>query len=122
MAKFKKYDIGETVTVQINLDNYLPESHLSKQIEQIVTELDISSIESKYSERGQNAYHPKMLLCLIFYGYTIGLRSGRKLSTACTENIAFIYLSKGHQVSKSVLNDFRSANYQHFSNLFDQVQ
>lgn len=121
MAIFKKYDIGEEVCVQLNLSKYLAQDHLCKQLEKIVTELDISFIESKYSELGQNAYHPMMLLCLIFYGYTVGIRSGRKLSKACKENLAFIYLSKGHQPSKSVINDFRKANYQHFSNLFSQV-
>ena len=121
MATFKKYDIGESFTVEINLATYLPETHLSKQIEKIVSELDITAIESQYSSIGQNAYHPMMLLCIIFYGYTIGIRSGRKLSTACKEHIDFLYLSKGHHPSKSVLNDFRKANYQHFENLFLQV-
>ena len=40
---------------------------------------------------------------------------------ACKENVAFMYLSKGQQPSKSVINDFRKANYQHFMNLFNQV-
>lgn len=121
MTTFKKYEIGEEVSIELNLSNYLPSDHLCRQLEEIVSELDISYIESTYSNRGQNAYHPMMLLCIIFYGYTIGIRSGRKLSTACKENLAFIYLSKGYQPSKSVINDFRKANYQHFSNLFSQV-
>ena len=60
---------------------------MSKELEKIVSELDITSIESQYSDIGQNAYHPKMLLCIIFYGYTIGIRSGRKLSKACKEKL-----------------------------------
>lgn len=121
MVTFKKYDIGEEISLQINLSDYLPADHLCKGIEKLTSELDISFIESTYSDYGQNAYHPMMLLSIIFYGYTIGIRSGRKLSTACKENLAFIYLSKGHQPCKSVINDFRKANYQHFSNLFNQV-
>jgi len=121
MGTFKKYDIGEEVSVQINLSDYLSPAHLCKEIEKITSELDISFIESTYSSLGQKAYHPMMLLSIIFYGYTIGIRSGRRLSTACKENLAFIYLSKGHQPCKSVINDFRKANYQHFSNLFNQV-
>ena len=121
MGTFKKYDVGEEVSVQINLGDYLSPEHLCKRIEKITLELDISFIESSYSERGQNAYHPMMLLCILFYGYTTGTRSGRKLSTACKENLAFIYLSKGHQPSKSVINDFRKDHYQHFPNLFNQV-
>lgn len=121
MAKFKKYEIGEDFLGQIDLKNYLGPNHRCKQIEQIVSELDLSLMERAYSNQGQQAFHPKMLLTIIFYGYTIGVRSGRKLAGACKEHVAFIYLSKGHQVSKSVINDFRKNNYQHFSNLFDQV-
>lgn len=121
MATFKKYDIGEEISVQINLSNYLPTDHMCRQIEKIVSELKLDIIESTYSGIGQNAYHPKMLLSLIFYGYAVGIRSGRKLSKACKEDLAFMYLSKGYQISKSVINDFRKANYSHFTNLFNQV-
>lgn len=121
MGTFKKYDIEEEISVQINLSNYLPSDHLCRQIEKIVSELEIGIIESTYSALGQNAYHPKMLLSLIFYGYAVGIRSGRKLSTACKEDLAFMYLSKSYQISKSVFNDFRQANYLHFTNLFNQV-
>lgn len=121
MATFKKYDIGESITVQLDLSTYVAKDHLCKQLEQIVSELDTSALEIGYSEIGQRAYHPLMLLCIIFYGYTIGIRSGRKLSNACKEHISFLYLSKGYHPSKSVINDFRKANYKHFKALFIQV-
>lgn len=121
MGLFKKYDIGEEVKVQVNLSNYLPADHLCKQMEGIISEMDINQIKLSYSKMGQNAYHPMMMLNIIFYGYAIGIRSGRKLSSACKEHLAFIYLSKGHQPSKSVINDFRKENYQYFTNLFNQV-
>lgn len=121
MAKFKKYEGASDYSLQIKLEDYLSTDHLCKQIERIVMDLDTSSIEANYSNRGQNAFHPKMLLSIIFYGYATGIRSGRKLSTACLESLPFIYLSRGYQVSKSVINDFRKLNYNHFSNLFEQV-
>jgi len=92
-----------------------------KQIESIVSELDTSSLEANYKSIGQNALHPKLMLSVIFYGYTEGIRSGRKLSKACEENIPFIYLSKGYSPKKSAINDFRKDNCQYFSDLFIQV-
>ena len=121
MCTFKKYETGEDFSMQIDIKDYISEDDLCKQVEKIVSELDISSLESNYSELGQNAFHPKMLLSIIFYGYTTGIRSGRKLSKACKENLPFIYLSKGYQPGKSVINDFRKDNYQHFSSWFNQV-
>lgn len=121
MAKFKKYEIGEAIPIQLNLNTYIESDHLCKGIEKIVSELDISFIELNYSEKGQNAYHPLMLLSIIFYGYATGIRSGRKLAKACKEELVYMYLSKGHNPGKSVINDFRKANFQHFTNLFGQV-
>jgi len=121
MSKFKKYEIGEEISVQLNLSTYLPSDHLCKELEKIVSELDIRFIEATYSEEGQNAYHPQMLLSVIFYGYATGIRSGRKLAKACKEDLAFLFLSKGYSPSKSVLNDFRRIHFRHFTNLFTQV-
>lgn len=121
MATFKKYEIGEDYKVVLDLGLHLSSEHLCKKIESIVSQLDTTEIEAKYSSLGQNALHPKLMLSIIFYGYTQGVRSGRKLSTACEESLPYIYLSKGYSPKKSAINDFRKHNYAHFSNLFIQV-
>jgi transposase len=121
MAKFKKYEIGSVHSVVIDLAHYLPEDHLCKHIEKIVSNLDTSLIEAEYSELGQNALHPKLMLSVIFYGYTVGMRTGRKLAKACEEQLPFIYLSKSYRPQKSCINDFRKNNYLHFADLFVQV-
>lgn len=121
MATFKDYDIGDNYSVVFDLGTLLPSDHLCKQIENIVNDLDTSAIERHYSNVGQNALHPKLMLCIIFYGYAQGIRSGRKLAKACEESIPFIYLSKGYFPKKSAINDFRKDHYIHFSALFLQV-
>jgi len=121
MSTFKKYKIGEDQKVIIDLGSHLSSDHLCKKLESIVSGLDTRKIESNYSSLGQNALHPKLMLSVIFYGYTQGLRSGRKLATACEESIPFIFLSKGYAPKKSAINDFRKNNYSYFSDLFIQV-
>ena len=121
MSTFKKYKIGEDHKVVLDLGSHLSSDHLCKKIEKIVSELDTKKIESNYSPKGQNALHPKLMLSVIFYGYTQGIRSGRKLATACEESLPFIYLSKGYYPKKSAINDFRKNNYTYFSDLFIQV-
>ena len=121
MATFKNYDIGDNYSVVLNLGLHLKEDHLCKQIEKIVSQLDTTKLESRYKSTGQNALHPKLMLSIIFYGYATGIRSGRKLATACEESIPFIYLSKGYFPKKSAINDFRKDNYPLFSDLFLQV-
>lgn len=121
MANFKKYEIGQSLNLQIDFDEFLPSNHFSRKLEQIVSELDISSILASYSEEGQNAYNPQMLLSIIFYGYMTGMRSGRKLETACRTDLVFIYLSKCYRIGKSTINDFRKDHYIHFASLFAQI-
>lgn len=38
---------------------------------------------------GQPAYHPRLMLKAILYGFTAGVFSSRKLQRACQENLAF---------------------------------
>lgn len=121
MGKFKEYNIGNEYEVVVNLASYLAEDHLCKQLEKIVSELDISELEASYSHLGQKALDPRLMLSVIFYGYIEGIRTGRKLAKACRENLAFIYLSKGYSPRKSALNDFRKNHYDCFTNLFKQV-
>ncbi len=121
MAKFKPYNVDRELNINLDINHIISNTHLCKQIEQIVSSLDTSAIEDTYSPVGQNALHPKMMLSIIFYGYTVGIRSGRKLATSCEENLPFIYLSKGYFPQKTVLNEFRRKNYLYFHDLFVQV-
>jgi len=121
MAKFKPYNINRKLNIKLDIDHIIDEDHLCKQIEHIVSGLDTFKIEEGYSPVGQNALHPKMMLCLVFYGYAVGVRSGRRLATYCQENLPFIYLSKGYFPQKTALNEFRRKNYLYFHDLFVQV-
>lgn len=121
MSKFKPYAITESLELKIDLRDYLPSDHLCRHIENIVSSLDTTNIEAAYSTKGQNGFHPKMMLSILFYGYAVGIRSGRKLETACKEDLAFIYLSKSYQPGKTSINEFRRAHYLHFEGLFKQL-
>jgi transposase len=121
MAKFKPYNVERKLNIKLDINHIISDGHLCKQIEHIVFALDTSELEDNYSPVGQNALHPKMILSIIFYGYAIGVRSGRKLATSCQENLPFIYLSKGYFPKKTVLNEFRRKNYLYFHDLFVQV-
>ena len=121
MAAFKTYDISDNYSLVLDIVSMLPCDHLCKQVEKIVNELDTDIIENQYSNLGRKALPPKLMLSVIFYGYMTGIRSGRKLSIACAENIGFIYLSKSYFPKKSAINDFRKNHYRHFWDLFLQV-
>ena len=111
----------EVMNLDLQLDDFVPSDDPCRVIRRLVWDLDTSAIEATYSDIGQNAYHPKMLLSVIFYGYSQGLRSGHKLSQACKTDIRYIFLSQGYRPSKTTLNDFRRTHFERFEHLFMQV-
>jgi len=94
MPKFKPYRKSQFMLFPKSIDDYVPQNHLSRMIDSIVEQLDTRNIEDKYSQLGQNTYHPKILIKLLFYGYATGERSGRKIASKCETDTAYIYLSQ----------------------------
>lgn len=72
--------------------------------------IDVAEIAAKYSILGQKSYSPHLLLKLLFYGYSIGIRSGRKIATACEQDTAFMYLASMYKPDFRTINDFRKNN------------
>jgi len=121
MAKFKPYRKDQYYLLPPNLEDYVPEGHMTRLIYEIVEGLDTSQIESKYSELGQNTYHPKILLKLLFYGYATGVRSGRKIAARCESDTAYMYLSEMYRPDFRTINDFRKNNLKEIEGYFVEI-
>lgn len=89
MGKFKPYTMEQGELIPTFLSEWVPDNHLARLISDIVDQLDLSKITERYSDRGEEAYHPTMLLKLWFYGYATGVFTSRKIRQAIEENIPF---------------------------------
>ena len=117
--KFKQgMDENQEFLFPKKLSEYLPDSHLAKAISEIVEKLNLSSVKSKYSHLGQHAYDPKMMISLLFYGYSTSVRSSRKISKGCEERFDFAFLSDGFKPSHDRISDFRKENIEELKNIF----
>ena len=121
MARFKPLRDDQGFLLPPLLSDFVPEGHLARLVSAVVDDMDTSAIEGKYSERGQRTYHPKILLKLLFYGYAVGLRSGRKIAAACETDTAFMYLAQMHRPDFRTVNDFRKNNSQEIASLFSSI-
>ncbi|CAI8042903.1 hypothetical protein GBAR_LOCUS23799 [Geodia barretti] len=72
-----------------SIQEWLPEQHLARFVVEIVDQLDLSEITSQYGGGGKHAYHPALLVALLFYGYATGVFSSRKLEQATYDSVAF---------------------------------
>lgn len=118
MTKFKAYTKDQLLLLPRSVNEFIPQGHLARLIDQIVERLDTSAIEEKYSELGQHTYHPKILIKLLFYGYAVGERSGRMIARRCETDTAYMYLAQLYRPDFRTINDFRRNNIQELAHYF----
>ena len=121
MQKFKPVNNQQYFLLPPSVEDFIKEDHLARLVAEVVDNLNTASIEKQYSLLGQKSYHPKLLLKLLFYGYAIGIRSGRKIAAACESDVAFMYLACMYKPDFRTINDFRKNNVKVVEQLFVEV-
>lgn len=121
MQKFKPVTTDQLFLLPPSIEDFIPCGHLARVINEVVETIDVSAIESKYSYLGQKSYHPHLLLKLLFYGYSIGIRSGRKIAAACENDTAFMYLAAMYKPDFRTINDFRKDNIDFIQTAFVHI-
>ena len=81
-AHFKAVDRQSLYLFPPSVEDWLDQKHLARFIVDVVSKLDLHELKMAYSGGGSQAYHPEMLLALLFYGYATGVFSSRKLEQA----------------------------------------
>lgn len=104
-----------------SVQDWLPEDHLARFVVDIVSQLDLRSITDQYGGRGSKAYHPRMLLALLFYGYATGVFSSRKIERATYDSIAFRFIAGNNHPDHDTIATFRKRFLGELNSLFVQV-
>ena len=124
MAKvvFKNQTGNSPELFPINIFDKIPENHPVRLIDTVVNSLDISDILKLYKGGGTSAYHPRMMIKVLFYSYLSNIYSCRKIAQALTENIHFMYISGNSTPDFRTINDFRGKILKnHIQKLFAEV-
>lgn len=123
MKTYKTYNQNQLSLIPQKWEDCLPLDHLALLINDVIEEIDISEIQKVYETelRGYPPYHPKMMLKILIYGYCTGVRSSRKISLKCEEEIAFRYLAAGNFPKFRAICDFRQRHLAAFQKLFVDV-
>ncbi len=90
-----------------DLTEWLPEDHLARFVVEIVSKMDLCQVYSSYSGKGSIPYDPKLLLSLIFYGYSTGVFSSRKIETGTYDAVTFRFISGNHHPDHDTISGFR---------------
>ena len=120
---FRAFDPDQDLLLPPSLDEWLPAEHLARFIAELVDEhLDLSRIHAAYTEgRGAPPYDPRLMVRILLYGYTTGVRSSRKLEAACVDVVAFRWLAAGTAPDYRSIGRFRKRHLSALGHLFVQA-
>jgi len=118
---FKEYTQAQTFLLPPSLEEFVGADHLAQVINEVVNSLDLSELYARYSELGCSAYHPQLLLKVLFYGYATGERSSRKLAHRLRSDVASMYLAGMQTPDFRTINRFRKDHLGLVQGLFVQI-
>lgn len=106
----------------INIFDKISENHPVRLVDTVVDSLDITDILNKYKGGGTSAYHPRMMIKVLFYSYLSNIYSCRKIAKSLNENIHFMFISGNSTPDFRTINDFRGKILKDsIKNLFAEV-
>lgn len=104
-----------------SLQDWLAPRHLARFVVDCVESLNLSRIEASYAGRGERAYRPKMLIALLFYGYSTRVFSSRKLERACFDSVPFRFIAANTSPDHDTIADFRRRALPYLPDIFMQI-
>lgn len=120
---FLAADREQLMLMPPSVAEWLPEDHLAWFVVDIVDELDLSAFLAGYRAdgRGGSAYHPRLMLALLVYAYSIGERSSRRIERRLVEDVAFRVVAANHRPDHATIARFRQTHQEAIAGLFGQV-
>src|SRR5690349_6731674 len=106
---FKQYNQQQALLLPPCLEELIPTKHLVRVVNEVVESMDICDLIKLYEGGGTSAYHPRMLLKVLLYAYSVKIYTGRKIAKALDENIHFMWLSGMSRPDFRTINNFRSS-------------
>ena len=104
-----------------NIFDLLPDDHECFVYSDIFDQLDTTAIEKLYSDEGQHAYHPRLIVSILIYAYSRGTFSSREIERRCKEDLSFMYIAQMGCPNFRVLSDFRKDHTEFFHDCFKQT-
>lgn len=120
--RFKKHhcaDQGQLLPTYPS--DLVPEDHLARVVSEIVATLDLTELYQKFSWEGGASFHPQAMVRTLFYAYSQGDRSSRRIQKQCQENFVYLYLSSGLKPDFRTISEFRRKHLDILKQMFNQI-
>lgn len=120
-GRFVSVDRDTAYLLPPSVQEWLPGNHLARFVVEIVEQLDLSELTRAYRGRGSDAFHPAMMVAVLFYGCATGVFSSRKLERATFDSVAMRYVAANQHPDHDTIADFRKRLRQEVKGLFVQI-
>jgi len=123
MANFIECNREQQYLLPPALQDWLPPKDLAWLIIDAVDAMDLSVFYKKYRAdgKGQAAFEPSMMVALLLYAYSLGVRSSRAIETLCERDIGFRVIAANQAPDHTTISRFRKENGETLRSLFMQV-
>lgn len=119
---FKDYNPNQIMLLPPNLEEMIAENHPVRVVSNVIDRIDVTPLLQSYKPGGTSVYHPRMLLKVLIYGYLSNIFSSRKIESALSENIHFMWVSGMSKPDHNTIARFRSERLKdHLKVIFSQV-
>jgi len=119
---FKELNGNQPSLFPENILDRIALNHPVRLVNEVVDNLDITTIVENYKGGGASSFHPRMMIKVLFYSYLCNIYSCRKIDKALQENIHFIWISGGSTPDFRTINYFRGKRLQgQIKTLFAEV-
>jgi transposase len=121
-VSFKDYSQGQISLFPARLDEKIPADSPVRLVNQVVDNLDISSIIESYQGGGSSSYHPRLMLKVVLFAYLNNVYSCRQIEDRLKDSISFMWLSGNQTPDHNTINRFRSSHLKEsIHEIFTQV-
>lgn len=104
-----------------SVEDFVPPDAPVRILGEVIDSLDCDELYASYPGGGAPAYDPRMLLKVLVFGYSQGIRSSRKLAEALRYDLRYMYLAQMSQPDFRTIARFRQTHRAAIADLFGQV-
>lgn len=106
---FKEYNQNQELLVPTAIKEFLWKSHPAVLLNDVVENINLQSLFDTYKNKNwwTTAFHPKMLLKVIFYWYMSQTFSSRWIANKLCSDLWFMYLAANNKPDFRTINRFR---------------
>ena len=94
------------------LDDYIPKNHIVRVYDKVIDMYSDKELGLEYNESqvGNSRYNPRIMLKILIYSYSQGIRSSRKIEKALYENLSFKWLARDLKPDHKTISEYRRNN------------